>query len=376
MISTKIKRILVACNHLKSVGGSELYTYYLIKSLVRQGYNVEYFTFHTGAVSSKIERNLNVAFKSGNNFDLILASHQTTVDYLFGQGPILQVCHGPIPDMEQPSPLADYHIAVSEEVSRHLKSKGFLSTIIMNGVDLEIFKPKRSLNKKPKKILSLCQSREANAMIAGICEEEDLEFTSINKHSNPKFEISDEINDVDLVIGIGRSAYDAMACGRPCILFDQRAYNGSLGDGYLNPTDFRKFAKYNCSGRFSKRSYSRADLVKEIRKYNADHGKELRNIATRELNLRHVSLKLVDVGNSISGWKHRKHWMKILITYFRYEKQFVSIKRSFRDKMKRDFDSGISTSEIKTAITNENFILPLRLSLYLYWLQLKKATLS
>ncbi|WP_158857299.1 glycosyltransferase family protein [Lunatibacter salilacus] len=369
---TKPKRILVACNHLKTVGGSELYSYYLIKSLLENGHHVEYFTFNLGMVSSKIELDLNVGFKSDNHYDLILASHQTTVNYLFGQGPILQICHGPIPDLEQPSPLADFHISVSEEVASHLKDKGYSSTVILNGIDLEVLKPRRSLNKRPKKILSLCQSREANTLIAAICEEEDLEFNSINKHTNPKFEISNEINDVDLVIGIGRSAYDAMACGRPCILFDKRSYNGSLGDGYLFPNKFRNFSKYNCSGRFSKRSFTRRDLVNEIKKYNSDHGKQLREIATEELNQSHVSKELVEIGKNLSGWSHRKHYLKIIMNYYRFQEYFSTVKRSFRAKMKEDFLSGISTKAIKAAIDKENFILPLRFSLYLYWLQLKK----
>lgn len=369
---TKPKRILVACNHLKTVGGSELYSYYLIKSLLEIGHHVEYFTFNGGIVSSKIELDLNVGFKSGNHYDLILASHQTTVNYLFGQGPILQICHGPIPDLEQPSPLADFHISVSEEVATHLKGKGYTSTVILNGIDLEVLKPRRSLNKRPKKILSLCQSSEANALIAGICEEEDLEFNFINKHTNPKFEISDEINGVDLVIGIGRSAYDAMACGRPCILFDKRAYNGSMGDGYLYPSKFRNFSKHNCSGRYSKRSFTRRDLVNEIKKYNSDHGKELREIAIEELNQRHVSRELVEIGNDISGWKHQKHYLKIFMNYYRFQEYFLYVKRSFRAKMKQEFYSGVSTKAIKEGIAKENFILPLRLSLYLYWLQLKK----
>jgi hypothetical protein len=369
---TKLKRILVACNHLKSVGGSELYSFYLIKSLLSRGYQVEYFTFHSGLVSSKIEHDLHVNFKSGNNYDLILASHQTTVNYLFGQGPILQICHGPIPDLEQPSPLADYHVAVSEEVSKHLQNKGFSTTVILNGVDLDIFKPKRPLNKQPKKILSLCQSSEANAMLAEICDQEDLEFKAVNKHANPKFEISDEINEVDLVIGIGRSAYDAMSCGRPCILFDRRSYNGWMGDGYLFPSKFRSFVKYNCSGRYSKRSLSRADLIREIGKYNIAHGEELRDIAREELNIKKVTDDLVTLGVAKAGWSHRKHVVKIMLNYPAYRIFFNPVKQTFRSKMKSDFESGISTKAIKASIGKENFVLPLKISLYLHWLKLKK----
>jgi hypothetical protein len=367
-------RILVACNHLKTVGGSELYTYYLIKSLIDTGHLVEYFTFYTGMVSARIEKHLSVSFKATNSYDLIIASHRTTVNYLYGQGPIIQICHGPIPDLEQPSPLADYHIAVSEEVSTHLKDKGYPSTVILNGVDLDIFRPKKSLNKTPKKVLSLCQSEEANTVIAEICNSHDIGFKAINKHANPKFDITDEINAADLVIGIGRSAYDAMACGRPCILFDKRTYNGSFGDGYLFPHNFRKFATYNCSGRYSKRSFTRRELESEMFKYNPIHGMELSAIAKAELDLRKVTKELLRIGIRKSGWQHRAHNLRILANYGKYREIFDVVKREFRAKMKADHEAGVPIAAIKTKIQRERFIVPIRISLYVFLFQLSRHT--
>lgn len=364
------KHILVACNHLVSVGGSELYSYYLIKALKSRGcYNVEYFTHHGGEISEKIERDLGVGPKSRNRYDLILASHNTTVNYLFGQGPIIQVCHGPIPDIEQPSPLANYHIAVSDEIALHLSDKGFPSTVILNGVDMDVFKPIKPLSQKPVTILSLCQSEEANELIASVCQAEGIGFRSINKHKNPQFQLAGEINEVDLVIGIGRSAYDAMACGRPCVLFDMRSYNGSLGDGYLYPERFNDFVKYNCSGRYSKKTFNKEGLKAEIHKYNPNHGKELRQIAFKELNLAQNADRILEVGFGISAWNHLKHRVKVSVDK-EVNRIFMEQKRFFRGKMKGAADNGESLMNLLRMIGKERFPWRISISLYAYWFKL------
>ncbi len=95
--------ILVATNHLKSIGGTETYSYAIIEELKSRGLNVEYFTFHKGLVSEKIERDLKVSFMKKRNYDLILANHYTTVDRLFGKGFIIQTCHGIFPPLERPN---------------------------------------------------------------------------------------------------------------------------------------------------------------------------------------------------------------------------------------------------------------------------------
>jgi hypothetical protein len=361
------KRVLVACNHLESVGGSELYTYYLIKSLKsRKDLIVEYFTFQRGLVSEKIEQELRVEFKTGNEYDLILASHLTTVSCLFGQGTILQICHGIAHELEQPSSLANYHIAVSEEVAGHLLEKGFKSKVILNGVDLDVFCPAKPLNKAPAKVLSLCQSEEANGLLKEICREKGMEFLGLNKHVNPKFQISEEINQADLVVGIGRSVYDAMACGRPCLVFDQRAYNGNMGDGYLYPNRFKDFARFNCSGRFSKKPFTREELLSELENYDPKHGEELRQIAQEELNLNQVAKKLLRLGARLGGRHHKVHQASVYAAYPKHYKEFKKLKRKLRAKMKNDFEAGIPVDRIRLEISQDKYPMPVRFGLYVY----------
>ena len=126
--------ILVATNHLEKTGGTECYTFALAQELVKQGHDVEYFTFQKGAISNKIEA-LGIKYRSRIFYDLILANHINVVNHLYKRGYIIQTCHGISMDLEQPSPKADAYVSISQEVYDYLLSKGYKSTIIKNGID-------------------------------------------------------------------------------------------------------------------------------------------------------------------------------------------------------------------------------------------------
>ena len=64
---------------------------------------------------------------------------------------------------------------------------------------------------------------------------------STDKAKDNVFNIENIINEADLVVGIGRSIYDSMACGRCVISYDYRVYNNKpLGDGYISKEKIEK----------------------------------------------------------------------------------------------------------------------------------------
>ena len=160
-----IKAILVANNHLNSVGGSETFTYTMIEALISKGYDVEYFTFFKGITSDKIENELGVKFMSKPRYDLILANHHPCVKFLSTKGIIIQTCHGIFPKLEQPSKFADGYVSISDEIKQHISKLGFKSKLILNGVNCERFNSTTSLTKKLSSVLSLSHSELANRKI-------------------------------------------------------------------------------------------------------------------------------------------------------------------------------------------------------------------
>ncbi len=278
-------RILLSNNHLEKVGGTENYTYALAVELLRRGHKVEYFTFHKGEISDKLEE-LGVKYMSRKSYDLILANHRSTVRRLCYKGHIIQTCHGVFHILEQPSRTADALVAVTNEIADHLRHLGRKSQVILNGVDCRRFYPQTPLSPKLQTVLSLCQSDKANAVIEACCNRLGLELIKCNKHVDNLWEIEKLINRADLVIGIGRSLYDAMACGRCVISYDHRAYMlTGMGDGYLTPSNIDESIYCNCSGRGKCGRMTESMLMEELAKYNPEDGERNRQYALDNLNI-------------------------------------------------------------------------------------------
>lgn len=284
-------KILITNHWLKKLGGSETFTYTLAKELQRKGHEVHFFTNVEGLVSNRL---LAEGVKRSNlksKYDLILANHHTTVDKVHHLGPTIQTCHGVIPKLEQPSENADILVAISEEVALHIKT----THIIRNGVDCQRFKPSRKLPSKPKKILSLVHSDEANILLRKLCKELNIHLLPFNKYSNPIWDIERIINQCDLVISLGRGVYEAMACGVAVVVFDKRPYQKAMADGYLSKDIIDKVIKNNCSGRFFKHEFTKEELASEIQKYNPKDGVFLRNYALEHFNIEYQAEKYLNL---------------------------------------------------------------------------------
>lgn len=286
-----MKKILVANHQLDKLGGTETYTYTIIEELCRLGYEVEYFTIVKGYVSEKIESDFGVHFMKSKKYDLILANHNSCVREVFQKGFVVQTCHGIYPYLEQPSKYADSFVAISEEVFNHLLKLGFASKIIYNGINTEKFRPYQPINNILKNVLSLSQSNDVNKVIREICQKSNLNFFSINKFKQQIWQMEEYYNDADLIVGLGRSAYEAMSCGRPVIIYDHRPYSKNLGDGYVKRDKMGKLLANNFSGRYSNKLYSPSELKLEMDKYAIEDGQYLRDFIVSNLDIKNNILE-------------------------------------------------------------------------------------
>lgn len=301
-------KILVANHHMKQFGGSEVFTYTLIGELVRTGHEVDLFTMHPGMVSDKVKENFSVDEGLRSYYDLILASHNTTVRYIsniLNYGLLIQTCHGIYPALEQATSLADKYVSISKEVYDYLNKCGYESYIIWNGIDCERFKSINPIKRKLKNILSLAQSDKANEKLTEACKILGINLTIRNKFNNPIWNIEDEINKADLVVSLGRGAYEAMACGRAVLVYDSRNYSKSYADGMITPYNIAKVMENNCSGRSFRLSPSVDELVIEIKKYHSEYGHNLRTFALFNLNIKYQVKKYLNIYNEYHETKNK-----------------------------------------------------------------------
>jgi len=284
-------KILVGNNKLRNPGGSETYTYALVNELVKRGHVVECVASgKEGMVSEKMKM-LGVPVHFGTVrdkfYDLALLSHTTSIALAQDVSAFkVQTCHGIYHTLEQPVPLMDAYVAISEEVVLHLRMKGYNSTIIRNGVDCNRYVPNDE-NEKLNTVLSLAHGEEANNIIEEACNELDLDLLLQNKYGVPIWDIENYIRQADLVISLGRGVYEAAASAKNIIVFDSRAYakQGAIGDGFVTDENFGKFLTHNCSGRYSKRQFKAENLQLELQQYSPEMGRKLRAFAIENLNI-------------------------------------------------------------------------------------------
>ena len=282
-------KILVTNHWLKKLGGSETFTYTLAGKLKQLGHNVELFTNVHGHVANRIVVDFDIRTVSDpqtRQYDLILANHNTCVKQLaLHKSKIIQTCHGTVPKLEQPSTFANEYVSISAEVAEHIAALGYHSHIIRNGIDCDRFKPETNINKHIRTVLSLTHNDHLNAMLTQLFARHGIKLITLNKFKNPVWDVEKYINQADLVVSLGRGAYEAMACGRPVLVLDKRPYQSLLGDGLLTPDNIDQSSHYNCSGRALRLKDLPMMIEQTIANYNSEMQSWCRGYALKKLNM-------------------------------------------------------------------------------------------
>jgi hypothetical protein len=289
--------ILLANNKLRYLGGTETYTYALAAQLVKTGHQVEAFTFRKGLISDRMKRDLGVETTNGTGkYDVVLANHSTTVKALREKkaGFIIQTCHGVTTALEQPSPFAHAWVAVSKELSAHVESITEVKTpVILNGIDCHRFKPVNPAGKKLTKVLSLAHDNALNDVLQDHFKKYGIKLFKLNKRINPVWEVEKQINQADMVISLGRGAYEAMACGRPVLVVDRRPGRELKGDGIILPENIEELIACNCRGQ----AYQNTNIAEMVRtaveNYSPWLGEWCRQYALENLNIEKQTEKYI-----------------------------------------------------------------------------------
>lgn len=174
--------------------------------------------------------------------------------------------------------------------------------LIEQPIDIHKFKKYKPVNRKLKSILILDSRQSAfySSHIMTAASQMGL-YVSIlgltDLGDTRKDNVEKYINEADLVIAYGRSALEAMACGRPCIIFGN---NG--GDGYVDFKNYEQIKKNNFSG-WALRTLPKPfevepkilinKLTQEFQKYNKSDGIILKAAINKYNNPRKIALKMI-----------------------------------------------------------------------------------
>lgn len=307
--------ILITNHSLVRRGGTETYIESLVKELKTFGHNVDIWTKIPGAVSDSIRNKYGCSINNvKRSYDLILVNHNFMAKRLLEEGIKgykIQTCHGVYVELEQPYPGMDKYVSISDEVQQHLKSKGFESELIRNGIDCDTFKPHNKVN-KTKSVYSLSQNSSLNDRIAEICKSIGYTFTSNNKFKNPVNDTYNKINNADVVISLGRGAYETMACGKPVIVLDHRDYSDCFADGLLTLENINESIKNNCSGRRYKISPNDNQIKDWILSATNSLGNQMRDYAINNFNITTQLTRYIQLYNKYAPEKSQDNNLIII----------------------------------------------------------------
>jgi hypothetical protein len=222
-------------------------------------------------------------------FDQIWLNYYTE-DFAGYSGYKKQFVHGTMNEWYKVSKGVDKVYVFSERAFENVTCK-VPKILIRNGVDVDRFKPARGISDKLTKIV-INDSRShsfVTPMVLSVAQHFNAYTASLGTDSYCGKKIwatEDVVNTADLVIGYGRSAYEAMAMGKAVLIFGIHG-----GDGLIDSEQkFLQMLRGNCSGFATKvipPPYCRDwdSLLDEVKKYSPTYGVLSRQLAEKYLDI-------------------------------------------------------------------------------------------
>lgn len=275
--------ILITNLNMWPFRGTENWCYAMGTELKRRGHNVSIYS-PSPRQGIPYFKQAGIDYVTIGDFDLVLDNHCVIYSGIKFKN-IIHTCHGTIP-VERPLKGA-INVAVNERVCKAWK----LDTIIKNGIDCERMKPTTIPKDKIETVISLCSSEISDKVLKDLCDK--MGYNLITTHNKEVFNVNELINKADIAFGVGRSVYDAMACGRPVISFDNRFYLPRMhGCGYITP-DVVANNVDNMTG--VDKQWTIDKLIEELKKYNPEDGQRNRDYIIKNLNIKDTVDKYLEL---------------------------------------------------------------------------------
>lgn len=206
---------------------------------------------------------------------------------------IVFTSHGIRPAIEWPLPGADAYVAVSEDIQRFIP---YSSRVIRNPINVRKFKPSKPIHASLKRVAFMSNNQgwvrsvvEEAADLAGV---ELRVFGGEHRTNDPVA----AMNWADLVIGVGRTALEGLACGRNVICLDHLG-----GEGLLTEENIEAVRTSNFSGRLYRRWYTPRALAEEMALYDPE--RSLRQYVVDNHSPERIAKDYLDLASSIPHWR-------------------------------------------------------------------------
>lgn len=287
-------RILLGTQHLRALGGTEMWTRMMYDTLSAD-HHVDVFATDGNLLWPDLP-----AYDPRAQYDLAIINHNQTMRALrrVRAKRVIMVLHGKVPPLEWPVLGADAYVAVAEDVAHFVPVR---STVIRNPIDLARFAPQSPVSPQLGKVAMMTNYHTpAWDLMAEACALLGVELRTAGMMSSSG--TTDKPEELfawaDLVVGVGRTALEGMAAGRNVYCLSPWGAGGMVTQD--NVVDF---GRWNWVGRLPLRWPTAAELAEEMRT-GYDPGRDLRSYVVANHEPARIAEQFLTVARKIP-WSRR-----------------------------------------------------------------------
>ena len=285
-------KVLFATHSLANAGGSETYLLTTALALQRLGHEIGIFTLEPGEMSELAGRSgLRVAASEeqlDSAYDAIVVQDGVTSYALaerFPSVPQLFVAHTADFALQYPPQLTGVVgaiVVLNDRVARRLEGLAHCPELIRlrQPIDTRRFTPLGRLPERPARLAVLSNYLRGGRLEVARQAARDLGMSfavaGASEDGEPTLSPEEYLNRSDVVLGCGRSALEAMACGRAVYVF------GHVGaDGWVTPETYAALEQDGFAGLGSKGVIGADALRADLANYEAAMGLANQSLAVR-----------------------------------------------------------------------------------------------
>lgn len=235
-------QLVLGTHHFSSLGGSETYLLTISEQLERLGWEVVIFSPELGEMA-EIARARSIRVEDSvtalpEECGAVLAQDAVTSLLLtqrYPRVPLVFVTHGAGRELMVPpqlSGVASAVVVMNDRVRARVEAMRERYPVVRlhQPVDTERFSPRVPPRKPPEVVLLFGNNLRGprKQMIVEECTALGLKCRQLGRHGVADCATETVLNDADIVIGYGRCALEALACGRAVYVFDHLG-----GDGWV-----------------------------------------------------------------------------------------------------------------------------------------------
>lgn len=296
-------RILLSSENFDAFGGMETYTLTVAQELMRLGHHTSIYTPRAGAMA-ELARSQGIRVIGREELpracDAILAQDAATCHELaarYRDAVRVFVAHSRdhvLHEAPQLPDVCDGVVVLNDRVGRWVHARAWHAplTRLRQPIALERYQGLDPPRPRPRQVLVTTNyvAGPRGQLIQEACRIAGYAVAWIGTTTRPTGSPERAIAAADIVIGLGRSALEAMAAGRAVYVY------GALGvGGWVTPRSYQQLEADGFGGLTDPRPATVARLAGELRRWQPDMGEANRDLASANHSVRTHSVELVSL---------------------------------------------------------------------------------